>query len=231
MRAWEIENWQSKKLRRKCWQPLEYLHINKNGHWSFVDRTGRGFGIFLINYLTPFVDLMSSNDVEEYVEPGKACKNCGCPTCWYRDWPKADLDKYCRCWTAKKEEPVIKNCKTCANPCEFWLSVGQNLTDMKCWTDKKEEPVMEKSCANCVNKDLFSYCRCCIHGESYKNAKDHFQMRLPAKTKDLTWQEAYEAWKDGWEVWHNYVVSFDKDSRFTIHELFSAKYQLTGKRR
>ena len=57
--------------------------------------------------------------------------------------------------------------------------------------------------------------------------------KTPAKTKDLTWMEAKEAWDAGWEVSgiSDGIECFDTDMQFSVGAIVNVKYQLTGKRR
>lgn len=52
---------------------------------------------------------------------------------------------------------------------------------------------------------------------------------LPAKTKDLTWDEARLAWLDGWSVEGG--LSFSLVTKWTVDQIVNRTYNLTGNRR
>lgn len=196
MRVWEIENWQSKKLRRKNWGS-QYVFLYEGVWYGRKDNHDFTYHQSIIDAV---YQIMSYDDVEEYVEP------------------------------------IVKNCKTCANQCTFWLESGHTVSNFACWTDKKEEPVMEKkacspSCANLGTK----LCETCTLGPNYVNAKNHYSPKLPTKTKDLTWQEAYEAWQGGWEVVYtaspSTIANFHLYDMYQVGQVLQTKFNLTGKRR
>lgn len=220
MRAWEIKNWQDKKLRRACWNKSLYCSFTPNRGW---DSHCAGQVIDFDSNLQYFFGVMSENDIEEYVEPTKQCEDC------------ATESKYCKDCPDKKE--VKKDCHTCRNPCS-WGQEGHPLNNAPCWAAKKEELTMEKSCDICKNRKAFE--SKCFECSRIIRTTDNFEPELPTKTKELTWNEAYEAWNDGWEVetmdnppiLHagNKTV-FDNTEHFMVVEILTFKYQLTGKRR
>jgi len=97
---------------------------------------------------------------------------------------------------------------------------------------KKEEPVMEKRCDNCGWSG--QVCNGCFR----KERLDNWMPKTPAKTKDLTWMEAKEAWDEGWQVsnprWHYCAlttVSFESIATFYVSDVLHTLYTLTGNRR
>jgi hypothetical protein len=99
---------------------------------------------------------------------------------------------------------------------------------------KKEELTMEKSCKNCGQPNSES-CKTCTYQKHKTFYRDNWIPLLPTKTKNLTWQEAYEAWTAGWEVANpcdnRWLLSFSPDMTWSTYNILSQRYHLTGKRR
>lgn len=64
---------------------------------------------------------------------------------------------------------------------------------------------------------------------------EEYKEQLPNKIHDLTWQEAYDAWKDGWEVScdddDRWFVNFEFNAQWSTLDIVQRKFHLTGKRR
>jgi hypothetical protein len=68
MRAWDIKDWQNKKLRSRSWKTTTYMYTN-TGWWNLVvdgivrsERSNTSSAVF---------ELFNYSDIEEYVEPKK----------------------------------------------------------------------------------------------------------------------------------------------------------------
>jgi len=88
MRAWEIPNWQNKKLRCKHWAEPFWIWLNpKTMEWE-------------INWYTytarqMLLKLMASDDVEEYVEPPIKTKDLTwteAQRAWENGWEVEQMD-------------------------------------------------------------------------------------------------------------------------------------------
>ena len=64
------------------------------------------------------------------------------------------------------------------------------------------------------------------------NAVEEY-LEPPSKSTNLTWQEAYDAWNNGWEVatTDGGGEYFGKEAEFSVDEIVNVRYKLTGKRR
>lgn len=145
MRAWQIENWQDKKLRRSCWNKSLYCSFTPNRGW---DSHCAGQVIDFDSNLQYFFGVMSENDIEEYVEPTKKevkkdCHTCGNPCSWGQEGHPLNNAP---CWLAKKKELTMKkNCKDCGR-FDCWYKRTNKDSDTfygnkywNCWEPKKEE--------------------------------------------------------------------------------------------
>ena len=85
----------------------------------------------------------------------------------------------------------------------------------------------------CANFGM-KMCGGCIHGSISKAMKDNFKPKTPAKTKDLTWHEAQQAWDDGWAVEdmeRKIRREFSPTQPYTVETILTMKFQITGGRR
>ena len=234
MRAWEIKDWQNKKLRRACWKPkkeesvmFELSETKKDCTWqqamSWASSLGEGWRLPTKEELQI---IQGSPRAKEFAMRGRFWSSSTyvyyTGYAWIVDFGIGDVN-----YVYKTDSYYARCVRGSFDDLTIWC-FGKSL-------DKKEKQDVKKSCDGCVSQTeegcFTVVCAQCTHPD--KDRADHFKPRLPAKTKDLTWMEAKEAWEDGWQVIDisSVIRYFAEGDSFNTYEITKSKYQLTGTRR
>lgn len=194
-----------------------YLFIHNN-FWTLHRKDGllQSGGEFCT---TSLWELMSNDDIEEYPSPKFVLGDLV-------EVPLGTYGTMNRIGQITQIHPVT-GCLT-IDGCSQWIDPDK--------VKLHKGHTMSVDCTICSRVGKH-FCDECIHGIKYKQATNYYDP-MPNRRKDLNWQEAHDAWKQGWEVitQDNSLakragpVNFNSDDNFCMSEILNGIYQLTGRK-